>query len=384
MSKYVIDSATLASIGDAVREKDGTTEAILVSDIATRIKAIPQEGGGGGLEIPEEAFTITGDCNYRFSGGGWDWFVEQIGNQISTKDLLSTQYMFQNSNLESIPFDINGTTVGSMSAVGIFYGCEKLTSIPKLNFIAGNMQQIFYNCYKLEEITEESVANIDWTAVDTQATTYGYTRNNTFSYCYNLRKFPMSFLAHGNPVSAYSYGIYPSLFENCYVLDELVELPIQHRNASWTSNGFRGTFNNCHRLKDIIFETNEDGTPIVVNNWTKQTISLNTNIGYAPYYTTITMNTNFTRDKEVTDDATYQALKEDPDWWTVNPKYSRYNHDSAVRTINSLPDLSVKGGNTIIFKETSGANTDGGACGDLTAEEIAVATAKGWTVTLYV
>jgi hypothetical protein len=44
-----------------------------------------------------------------------------------------------------------------------------------------------------------------------------------------------------------------------------------------------------------------------------------------------------TADKEVKDADTYQALKNDPNWWTKDINYSRYNHDSAVRTISSLP-----------------------------------------------
>ena len=62
--------------------------------------------------------------------------------------------------------------------------------------------------------------------------------------------------------------------------------------------------------------------------------------------------------------------------------YSRYNHDSAVETINSLPDTSAYGTNTIKFKGSAGSATDGGAINTLTEEEIAVATAKGWTVSL--
>ena len=67
--------------------------------------------------------------------------------------------------------------------------------------------------------------------------------------------------------------------------------------------------------------------------------------------------------------------------------YSRYNHTSAVNTINSLPDtsayLATAGGtNTIKFKSNAGSATDGGAISNLTEEEIAVATAKGWTVSL--
>ena len=94
-------------------------------------------------------------------------------------------------------------------------------------------------------------------------------------------------------------------------------------------------------------------------------------------------NSGITVDKRVIDDTTYQALKNDPDWYSLDVNYSRYNHDSAVNTINSLPDCSASGGtNTIKFKGESGALTDGGAINTLTEEEIAVATAKGWTVSL--
>lgn len=74
------------------------------------------------------------------------------------------------------------------------------------------------------------------------------------------------------------------------------------------------------------------------------------------------------------------------DSWTTQREYSRYNHDSAVRTINSLPDTSeyletAGGSNTICFKGDAGSLTDGGAINTLTEEEIAVAAAKGWTIT---
>ena len=98
-------------------------------------------------------------------------------------------------------------------------------------------------------------------------------------------------------------------------------------------------------------------------------------------------NSGITADKEVTDATTYAALKNDPDWFTCDVAYSRYNHDSAVATINSLPDTSAYlaangGNNTIMFTGAAGSATDGGAINTLTQEEIAVATAKGWTVTL--
>lgn len=62
-------------------------------------------------------------------------------------------------------------------------------------------------------------------------------------------------------------------------------------------------------------------------------------------------------------------------------EYSRYNHDSAVETINSLPTCT-NGGNKIIFKGDNGSLTDGGPISNLSPVEIAVATHKGWTVTI--
>ena len=98
-------------------------------------------------------------------------------------------------------------------------------------------------------------------------------------------------------------------------------------------------------------------------------------------------NSGITEDKRVYNDTDYQALKNNPDWWTKNYLYSRYNKVSAIETINSLPDtsayLATAGGtNTIKFKGEAGSATDGGAINTLTEAEIAVATAKGWTVSL--
>lgn len=73
---------------------------------------------------------------------------------------------------------------------------------------------------------------------------------------------------------------------------------------------------------------------------------------------------------QVTYDGTTRCLAE---------LFSRYNHDSAVETINSLPKVKSC---TLKFKKYSGALTDGGGINNLTEEEIAVATAKGWTISM--
>jgi hypothetical protein len=144
------------------------------------------------------------------------------------------------------------------------------------------------------------------------------------------------------------------------------------------------SFGYCYRLKKLTFAL-EDGQPIKVN-WKSQTLDLSNNVGYSYDVARITgYNSGITADKLVINEAAYQALKDDEDWFTTTPDYSRYNRTSAVETINSLPDTSeylasAGGTNTIKFKGTSGATTDGGAINTMTEEEIAVATAKGWSV----
>ena len=120
-------------------------------------------------------------------------------------------------------------------------------------------------------------------------------------------------------------------------------------------------------------------------SWQKQVIELYNCIGYCKYYNSLT-DYGMSLDTEITDDTSYQLLKNNEDSWTQNIAYSRYNHDSAVETINTLPDTSAylaeSGGTTNIikFKGASGSATDGGAINTLTEQEIAVAAAKGWSV----
>jgi hypothetical protein len=167
---------------------------------------------------------------------------------------------------------------------------------------------------------------------------------------------------------------------DCHVLDTIEHVPVINTTNAITSNMFYYTFNNCGRAKDIIFDT-DNGTPYV-RTWSNQKIDLTT-VGYNLYLSNvINYNSGITEDKLVDDDTEYQTLKNDPDYFTLYSQWSRYNHDSAVRTINSLPDVSSGSNNIITFNGSTGSNTDEGAINTLTEEEIAVATTKGWTVSI--
>ena len=334
--------------------------------------------------VPVEAFNLTGSCSNKFAYGNGEWMVKLYGDRFITDKITAANSMFyQCKELEYIPFTINCAS-SKMSFSSMFYENYNLKEVPKITGkpIVSSMEDIFYCCYNLRYLPEDIDDWFDWTEIDTKTTNRG---DNTFNSCYSLRSVPMNFLNHNNPKNTYYfYCVYGSLFSACYSLDEIVGLPIPRASEiAWSSNMFNTTFNGCSRIKNMTFATNEDGSPIVVN-WKNQIIDLSQKVGYVyGIYNVLNHNSGITADKEVIDDATYQALKNDPDWFSQKEAYSRYNHTSAVATINSLPDTTSSGGtNTIKFLGAAGSATDGGAINTLTEEEIAVATAKGWTVSL--
>ena len=292
-------------------------------------------------------------------------------------------YMFTGcQKLTSIP---NITLIPSnyFDMRSIFQSCHHIETLPYIyNAYPSNISALFYECLRLRNIPEDYVDTWNFSRLHS----YNYANSsNLFASCRSLRKVPDSLLQNmwTPSTSSYSCWLY-SAFEGCNSLDEIVGLPVP--DITYTSNMFISTFHGCFRLKNMIFSTS-GGQPYVVN-WKNQAISLIDSVGYTNEPGAIlNYNSGITIDKEVKDDATYAALKNDPDWFTLNINYSRYNHDSAVATINSLPDtsayLATAGGtNTIKFKGTAGSSTDGGAINTLTEAEIAVAAAKGWTVNI--
>lgn len=372
--KVAINETTLTAIGDAIREKTGKTDLIAPGAMADEIKAI--SGGGGDIEV--EPIELTGNQAKAFATPIPQAYFNLFADTISTNNITDASSMFSGfTTVEEIPFDIN---LSAGDCATIFDACYALKTVPAIyNAKPYSLSYMFRRCYQLREIPEDWVDTWDFGKIASTTSSYGAGASSIFEYCYSLRKFPMDLLRTVNE-NCKTYAIYDHLFYDCFALDEIIGLPVHYRTGLTSNILYR--LLSCRRLKHFTFETNEDGSPIKAA-WGSQSLSLN-GIGYwsTPSFNgLLEYNSGLTTDKEVVDEATYQALKDDPDWWTLKREYSRYNHNSAVETLNSLPDTSdYYTSNTITFLGTEGSATDGGAINTLTEEEIAVAATKGWTV----
>lgn len=390
MSKVFINEETLVNIGSAIREKTGKTNLIAPGDMPNEIRSITTGNGGGAAAVIEEltitnngtytapdgvdgynpinvnvpqeggpptsAFVFTDACDYVFGAGQgiWDWFIQLYGNQITTNKLTSCRGMFQNTQVSEIPFTIDfGDT---LYLNNMFDNASNLAKLPKFN-IPNNP---YWN-------------TITWSSGDTM-----------FRQCNDILNIDTALL---KTLHSKNNLFFNQMFYSCNSLEELIGISAGPADYAITSNKFSLTFGYCYRIKDVIFDT-DNGAPYI-RQWKSQTIdmSMSTGWGMPKINANLSPLNGLSSEGYVSDDASYQAKKNNSDWYTDKVAYSRYNHDSAVNTINSLPDTSAYlasagGTNTIKFKGEAGSATDGGAINMLTEEEIAIATAKGWTVSL--
>lgn len=386
MAKLFIEDTTLASIGTAIREKTGKSDLISPTQMPEEIRSIEAGGGSGLTEWSTDVEYNATYASPATANNSYNMFLDGKSFTINTSHSLCGLF-YHSDELEDLSkVVINyGGKKNQPYFDSIFSGCGKLKKLPTLR-IAEDAE--YLNCYRYQSLFADcnSLRYIDddlwqtlWSMKYTEA--MGFYLANMFDDCWSLRQLPDMTVIDDIQTSQTNYtrNLYAQFAYRCFALDTIEYMPVSNHTSALTKNMFSYTFSNCKRVKDIIFAT-DDGAPKVAN-WSKQVIDLTEYVGYSGNLTDmISYNSGITADKEVKDDATYQALKNDPDWFATKIEYSRYNHTSAVNTINSLPDCSAGSDNTIKFNGASGSATDGGAISNLTEEEIAVATAKGWTV----
>lgn len=376
MALKTVNEESLVAIGDAIRAKTGIGDALEFPN--GMVEAV---NGIETIVLPEEVYKISGDCPYRFCKNGWTWYVELFKDKLFTENITDASNMFNYSTLTSFPCDINfAKTNCSLSAMFTYCAMKEMPAL--VGCQPSTLSNIFSGCNYMRYLPEMR----DWD--------FSYIQSNSnasltymFQNCYSLREVPEDTLKqiYNKSTGYYTSQLY-STFNNCYTIDEIRGMRFSP-DVIITSNCFSNTFVKCSRVKEIVFATQEDGSPDVVK-YKNQIIDLTDRVGYidVSYQHYITgYNSGITEDTRIVTSSDYETLKNHPDAWTSWMKYSRYNHDSAVNTINSLPDtsayLATAGGtNTIKFRGDAGSETDGGAINTLTEEEIAVATVKGWTV----
>ena len=300
--------------------------------------------------------------------GGWS----ENGIDYNVTDLYSA---FNRSSLSAIPpISISG----KVEVQQAFSGCINLTQLPTfIQYTTSakivELMYMFNDCASITNIPSAYLSSIMGYDSNTSNSTSGLFQN-----CLSLKEM----LDTG--ICASSVG-FSYMFENCCQLNKIVGLIMP--NTEFTSNNFTNMFKNCVMMSKLTFSGSGN------YQWKSQTIDFTT-CGYDTTtnhtYSTSMGGKKFIFDsaKQVTDASTYNQLKDTADWWTADVAYSKYDRQSAIATIKSLPDtsnyLSSNGGtNTIKFKKNAGSGKgDNYNMSKLSASEIAVATAKGWTVSL--
>lgn len=379
MAKVYLEDSELTAIGNAIRGKNGTTTKYLPSQMPAAINAIETGGGEESaiekavLAIPKNAYYGT----YLFANRGWNNVLALIPAQPLKLSMSGgCSYCFYNNTgittlpFTSIQFSTSAINV-SGSAVNVFDGCSSLTHIPPIQFTnPSSVAYFFSGCSKLEELPEMTYT-INRSHLGTQYVSHG----NIFQNCKKIKEIPESWMnlinqegrTNDSNVSSSNFWGYQG-FYYCHNLRKVENL----WTPQYSSMSAYRPFDRCSMISKITFNPN------LTRNWSSGTWNLSVYLGYFASASDAT-NAGLTTATQVKDAATYASLKNNPDYWTLLPEYSRFNRVSAAETLASLPTVTKA---TITFKGACGSATDGGAISDLSEAEIAVATAKGWTVTI--
>lgn len=256
-------------------------------------------------------------------------FINKYGiNAHYPKDMKE---YFRYRQEEKIPLlELNPNTGDVINMAGMFGNCENLKTIPLLDTRnVTNMAGMFSFCSNLKTIPKINTAKV--TDMSTM-----------FSVCKNLEEIPL--LDTSNVTNMHE------MFGNCELLRTIPEL------NTVSVSSMPSMFINCGSIKDIpLLEASSvtnvwqifDGCELLEN------LGGLKNLGQA-YSTTMTANDG---------------------WYSlVLSKCPLLTHDSLMNVINNLYDIKSKGvkPQTLQLGDTNKAK--------LTAEEIAIATNKGWNV----
>lgn len=383
MANVLVEETSLSNIASAIRVKNGSTAVYKPGEMAAAITNLPMGGGD------TETITFSGDISYLFASNGGGALYEAVKNKnlVFTNIRYGRGVFYNMSTNDTItPFTIHllrGTynTPGNVDFRNFYEGSSIVSNIVIDPPIERPSNVEFQNFF-----AKSRLKNIDLSCIDTNYPIFelscamGLFSESGYLRSINFTNSPQRYFGGSN--STQYYGT----FYHCFDLDSIEDL---YTTLQTTFSG--GTFNNCSHLAKLTFKTastTNAKNPYYGSDIDLSTVGYYTNVsegyisnsalhyGNNPLFAKSLVRKNAA--KEITNATTYAKLKNDPDAWTTNVAYSRYNKTSAKETLTSLP--YIKETCTIKFKGEAGSATDGGAIKNLTSSEIAAATAKKWTV----
>lgn len=245
----------------------------------------------------------------------------------NTSNVTNMNNLFTSCRLKSIPA-LNTKNVTDMGAM--FSECKKLSSVPALNTSnVTNMNSMFYGCEKLSSVPVLDTSNVTNMA-------------NMFNNCLSLETIPMLDTSNVTDVSFL-----------LYYCCKLTTVPAFNTSKATEMKGMFGYCSGLVTIPELDASNANDLQLMFVGCTALTTFGGLKNIGMG--YDTNYSNANFR--------------------YTLNLSDSPLlTHDSLMNVINNLYDIKSKGvkPQTLQLGDTNKAK--------LTAEEIAIATNKGWNV----
>lgn len=362
MAKVYLEDSELTNIGNAIRNKNGATTMYLPSEMPAAIDAI--EGGGEKIQVEGDVGYICGYPGYYSSS----WLRDNCKNMFKPDLGPITRgtglcYYMDASFIHSITF-AKHPSMSSYNQLSDLFSGAILEELPVLSGPCTLGTNMFSSSY-LKRVTSDKVAGL------TPLTGTHY-QANMFRQGYSLEDVSGLKTLAQNGFVCYAPS---NMYYLCYSLKEAYILPFTSISSTSAAN-LTSAFTGCRALENI-----EWGCTEFTNTNYKVTLNLS-GMGYWASAPTDTFRDTYGLcgpELEVTDLESYNRLKNTNGWWTQDITFSHLNHTNAVRILNNLPTPSY--GGTITFKGTMGSGYND-PISNLTEEEIAVATAKNWTVTI--
>jgi surface protein len=228
------------------------------------------------------------------------------------------------------------------------FGVEGVAKTTNAKITSANY--LFYYGHRIDYL-EEILALCDWNVITNC--------EKMFSYCMNLKELDLSTFDTSKVTSMYG------MFENCY---NLTKLDVSNFNTSNVTN--------MYYMFNQVFWRNKEHYDLDISNFDASKVTnIGSMFGSSRYLVDLKFMKNLGK-------AYTQKTENYSDYRLDLSSPYNLSYDSLMSVINNLYDLNltydVANGGTLYRQELKLGSTN---LAKLTAEEIAIATNKGWNVT---